>query len=380
MTKANATPGAFLSDDYPNLDFLRSCAVLFVCTSHVLHFFGIGWFWGQRLSVERLGMWGVMIFFVHTCLVLMMSLERQGRNSGFGGFGRMFSSFMIRRCFRIYPLSILAVSTVAFFKLPVAILAPGGGFRAWIPQRPFDIFSNLALIQNLTYRLSILGPLWSLPYEMQMYLLLPIIFVFIASERQALRAFMLWFAGFAVAAVALHKQFSFVPVLYVPCFLPGVLAYCLLKKKLPRMPALLWPLLLAVLTAFAMVDGNRHFLQYWLGALVLGLAIPLFAQFSASWIVEPSRIIARYSYGIYLSHFICIWFAFVYLARYPIALQIGVFLLTFTAAPVILYHAVEEPLIRFGKKVAKRVGSERRSPAHPLESLMEPAELVCSLE
>jgi hypothetical protein len=36
-------------------------------------------------------------------------------------------------------------------------------------------------------------------------------------------------------------------------------------------------------------------------------------------------------------------------------LQIGVFLVTFVGAPVALYHGVEEPVIRVGKRVAKRL-------------------------
>jgi peptidoglycan/LPS O-acetylase OafA/YrhL len=343
---------AACGDDFPNLDFLRAWAVLFVCGSHVLQFFGVRYFWEGRLSVERLGLWGVMIFFVHTCLVLMLSMERQ-RNAT--GFGRMYSSFMVRRCFRIYPLSIIAVLAVVMLKLPVAVISGHGGFWPWVKPSFAEILSNFGLVQNLTGHRTLLGPLWTLPLEVQMYLLLPAIFIFTGSKWPVMRTFALWLFGFALGTLALRGLLAFDLALYFPCFLPGVIAYRLQQKKCPQFPAFLWAAALAGLTVFAITESDRHFSQFWLGALLLGLAIPLFAQFSTPWIVVPSRITARYSYGIYLSHFICIWFAFVYLSKLPIALQTGAFILSFVGAPFLLYHGIEDPLIRVGKMVAKRI-------------------------
>ncbi len=55
-----------------------------------------------------------------------------------------------------------------------------------------ELISNLLLIQNLTYSSSIIGPLWSLPLEVQMYLVLP--FLFLWKKRSFWRLLVLWLA------------------------------------------------------------------------------------------------------------------------------------------------------------------------------------------
>src|SRR4029077_4966072 len=62
------------SADSANLDLLRSAAVILVFVNHLLLFLGLTHA-GEFL--RPLGRWGVQLFFVHSSLVLMMSLERQ---------------------------------------------------------------------------------------------------------------------------------------------------------------------------------------------------------------------------------------------------------------------------------------------------------------
>jgi peptidoglycan/LPS O-acetylase OafA/YrhL len=94
-----------------NLDFLRSFAVLLVVGFHLAKFFN--WRFGN-LRVTDFGLLGVMLFFVHTTLVLMFSLERQSAGRG----ASLFVPFMIRRCFRIYPLAILVVTFAYLLRIP----------------------------------------------------------------------------------------------------------------------------------------------------------------------------------------------------------------------------------------------------------------------
>ena len=61
--------------DLPNLDLLRACAVVSVVAEHALLAFGIQTvgYW----QVRWMGIVGVLLFFLHTTLVLMWSLERR---------------------------------------------------------------------------------------------------------------------------------------------------------------------------------------------------------------------------------------------------------------------------------------------------------------
>ena len=69
-----------------------------------LNFHPVDWYCGRL---------GVLIFFVHTSLVLMLSMERGKLRSK-----ELYLNFYIRRIFRIYPLSIVAVLMVITFELP----------------------------------------------------------------------------------------------------------------------------------------------------------------------------------------------------------------------------------------------------------------------
>lgn len=151
-----------MGKDSANLDVLRASAALFVLFAHLLQFVGIEYVAG--MSVRWLGTMGVFFFFVHTSLVLMMSLERS--QPYYPGW-RQFAAFYLRRAFRIYPLTMFVVGAIALLRIPSGIV----DYRTiqGAPLTAGGVLSNLLLIQNLTLTQSILGPLWSLPIEIQMY-------------------------------------------------------------------------------------------------------------------------------------------------------------------------------------------------------------------
>ena len=333
-----------------NLDFLRAFAVLLVVAGHLLAFFGVLAPVGF-IHVYSLGKLGVVIFFVHTTLVLMQSLEREPDGT----------AFLIRRVFRIYPLAILVVGLIAAFRIPQSIVAAfhfTGGHFEWR-----DIVANLLLVQEFVRRVPLLGPTWSLSYEMEMYLILPFLFYL---ARNTTRAIAIYISGL-VCAYILHytvwaQNYPAISVFayYLPCFIPGIIAYRLLKLRQKKLPAYCWPIF--VLAASLLYTIGISGTVYAICA-ALGFGISRFHQITWKPLVKACHYVAKYSYGIYMTHFFCIYFAFEFSARLPIPVRILTFVVLLLALPIALYHSVEDPMIQFGKRVAAHFSTaDRRTP------------------
>jgi peptidoglycan/LPS O-acetylase OafA/YrhL len=92
----------------------------------------------------------------------------------------------------------------------------------------------------------------------------------------------------------------------------------------------------------------------WFLCLALGLAIPFFREIQSNSVRLFANRIATYSYGIYVSHQFCIWFAMEKLAAQPMALRVGVLIVSLVAVPVLLFHGLEKPMIGIGVRLAAR--------------------------
>jgi peptidoglycan/LPS O-acetylase OafA/YrhL len=333
-----------------NLDFLRAFAVSLVVVGHLVAFFDrLGPYGPIRLVT--LGTLGVLIFFVHTSLVLMQSLERAP--------GAI--PFLVRRVFRIYPLAIVVVGIVIIFHIPQAEIAVHRfiGYKADFG----DMIASLSLTQNFSFRAPILGPTWTLSYELQMYLFLPLLFAAAYSMR---RMWGIYVAVLALGFVARHYSVSPNLAFFAPNFLPGILAYQLLKTGGRKLPAFCWPIFVVLLCLLYTMGGPDGPDKYYALSLVLGLAIPRFAEIRWPALTQTCHYIAKYSYGIYLSHFAIIYFAFQRGANLPVGLQVALFLSLLVAVPVLLYHAIEDPMIRLGKRIAAGRLTAENSSAVPL--------------
>ena len=315
-----------------NLDLMRSAAVLAVFIDHLTLLAGVDVFHGWNL--RWLGVFGVYLFFVHTCLVLMWSLERRPHTL----------DFYVRRVFRIYPLAIITVLITIVFHVPYFdfhLLSFG------------LIFTNLLLIQNLWIHGNVLGVFWSLPLEVDMYLLLPALFIFARKERAIWPFLVFW--GFACAA----SRATYGPEggngLYavIPHFLPGIMAYIGFKRNKPRLPAALFPLLLVLLLAF--FEYHPSVRQGWFVCLALGLLLPQFRDLTNPIVARVSHTIATYSYGIYLLHLFALWFGFVMLKGHSLALRMSVTLSTLAVMSWVSYHFIESPFMHLGSRVANRL-------------------------
>lgn len=348
-------PGASRSES-PNLDFLRAVAVLSVYSAHVLDTLGladvtpysrpdVGWF---------LGRFGVLIFFVHTSLVLMMSLERTelaGRP--------LFSSFYLRRFFRLYPVSMVCVGIVVLFHLPAPLVG-------WFHPDRLTILANLLLCTNLFHKWDVISVLWTLPLEMQMYVLLPVVYLIGKKYRMRGIAF-LWLAAVVGSYMPRSVTGRFMVVPYIPCFMAGVASYFVgFGSRRSRLPFVGWPLTIAAAAGmFFALRSRTHFEGYWIMCLAIGLSAPLFAEMEFPLLRKVSAWIARYSYGIYLTHMYALWTGLIVLKDEPVWVRCAVVVVLSVGAPVVLYKTIEAPMIRVGTRLANRLPRAAKSSVWP---------------
>jgi peptidoglycan/LPS O-acetylase OafA/YrhL len=317
-----------------NLDLLRSVAVLLVLLDHLTRHYHHDR-WGD------LGYFGVLLFFVHTSLVLMYSMQRSHLTGS-----ALVKDFYIRRFFRIYPLSILAVITA----LALHLHADGRGLASGSWPGTSEVLSNLFLIQNLTCAKSIIGPLWSLPLEIQMYLFLP--FIFLWKKRSVVVLLLAWLVCGALGHFpqTVPALAWFTLLLYVPNFLPGIIAFTLPEKRI--LPSYLWPMFVLVLTALFFFFPSRR--MGGITCLLLGFGIPLFKEITLRPLKFVANCLATYSYGIYLGHSFFIWWALTERSSWIL------FWLMWLTVPFALYHAFEHPALEVGRRIAERLSLPRQ--------------------
>lgn len=331
------------------LDGVRAVAVLLVVACHLLFHLNNG---DEAIGYPfaTVGQLGVAIFFVHTALVLLGSLERHDASP---------SAFYVRRIFRIYPLAIIVILTTVPFYLSAHV--PLGGER---------LISNLLLMQNLIDEQPYVGQMWSLPYEVQMYVFLPLIYAVITRARwPVFWVLLLYLVTFAIAWADPGNHFRFritgltAPFLrYVPCFMGGVLAYTL-AGRIPRVLSPAWlAAFLACCIAFApmMVSaGVRETPLMWAVCFVLGCIIPACREMKSKLIAAVAKTIATYSYGVYLTHMVALS-AIDGLMPGPPVVQWSAMLILLVGLPYICYHYIEKRGVAWGARLAERLTRSER--------------------
>jgi peptidoglycan/LPS O-acetylase OafA/YrhL len=153
------------------------------------------------------------MFFVHTGLVFMWSLERKPH----------ILDFYIRRIFRIYPLAVTAVLVTVLFHIPTLHRLNGDYYFERTGAK--NLVSNLLLLDNVIWGRSgpwILGVKWTLPHEVDMYLLMPFLFFFTRCTFVLRPLHSLW------GATVVYDRATFVPenvmfAVCIPIFFPDPL-------------------------------------------------------------------------------------------------------------------------------------------------------------
>lgn len=328
--------------------------------NHALQVFGLSQdptlgTWG----IPFLGLFGVKLFFIHTSLVLMMSLDRLARTAE-----SITVRFYIRRAFRIYPLSVATVLIVTAAHIPTYFQP----HYVWFGAKAF--WANLLLIQNLFRVENIPAPLWSLPFEVQMYVLLPFLYYVVRKiRRNSLAAtgiiclgVISWFLERKLARAAGYPAL----LEYAPWFSMGIAGYTMsrgVRSSLPS-PAYVTGLLLFIASPFLLgrvTSDYRAPYAIWAAGVIFSVTLPYFRDMTNPVCRLTAHIIAKYSYGIYLSHVPILWLAFQKLAGLPLYARVMIFVSLIVAVPAMLYHSIEEPFIRMGSRISERIAQRTRA-------------------
>jgi len=348
-----------------NLDILRTFAVSSVLLQHLIstlvthagfHNIAVIQFTSQ------IGRAGVIAFFVHTSLVLMYSIERLSQSAG-----SVTLRFFLRRFFRIYPLSIFCITLALILHIPSNTWEEAGIITSGV------IVSNLLLVQNLITKTSVLGPLWSLPYEVQMYLVLPALY-YLSLKKRGVMYLCGLLALFCALGFLIAREFGghLNMAAYVPCFLCGVLCYALRDRVRPFIPSMLWPPFVLLLISGYCMANLRRVPKFWVGwifCIVIGLAINAFQESEYRPLNAVAERVALYSYGMYLIHVPVLFLVFVILGLRNLYFGPLLFIVITIVLSILTYHLIESPFIDIGKRLSSR---PRTSPfPHPLHDVRE---------
>jgi len=319
--------------DLPNLDVLRSVAVGLVLVGHI----------NGALSPRHYGTFhgafGVGLFFVHTALVLMWSLERRPQ----------VLDFYVRRVARIYPLAIVVVLIAVATHAKVNAFRDDGSFFLYSAPTVKQTLSHLMLVQNLFSGNFIVYPMWSLPIEMQMYVVLPVLFFFLRKNMALWTLLLFW----ALGAEFAHKAFGPQEInlaVAAPYFLSGLMAYVGFLQRKAVLPG--WSFVVA-LGALLWAGGHAGDWQRgWWACLALGLGLPLFRQLQRGPLTRAGWTIARYSYGIYMTHPFAILLGFYVCRDFGRPVQFAMLVGSLVTFSLAAYHLIEVPGRRLGAKAA----------------------------
>jgi peptidoglycan/LPS O-acetylase OafA/YrhL len=195
----------------------------------------------------------------------------------------------------------------------------------------------------------IVNVVWTLPLEVDMYLLLPGIFAFVYRVLAVWPILTLWLlACLVVMSAGAGGGLTFLSA--IPCFLPGVIAYVGYRRTRPSLSPWLLPGCLFAATFCLLLRPSVP--ACWIFCLALGSALPLFRPFQRSFFTRASHAVAKYSYGIYLAHPFGLLLGCYLLRTHAITLQLLVAALTTGIAAVVSYHLLEAPMIRVGARTA----------------------------
>jgi peptidoglycan/LPS O-acetylase OafA/YrhL len=322
-------------------------------------------------ALGKLGVYGVSIFFVLSGLSMAIAYDRYIKDLRSSGY------FFIRRLFRIWPLLWIAAALVA---LPAQLAG--------------EPFSTRVIVLNLSTLFGFVAPTeyinmgaWSIGNEMVYYTLTPI-FIAAYHGRKALGNLA------TLLTVAIGMVFSFHLMsssatlasqwaLYINPF-DNLFLYCaglaiyynLRDLEINRRWHL--PLLFLTVALFFLYPASGDQISIVTGVNRVGMSLLSVAMVIVfykcpvnlpEWLGDKFEQLGMATYGVYLLHPIIIdWVrrAAHSLNFYNPYLFAFVALVLTIALALALFHLVESPLIRLGKRLTRNPSAARRLPPDQL--------------
>lgn len=303
------------------LDSLRGIAILMVIASHLLP---------PALSLsaappalEAVGRGGVILFFLLSGYLIFGNVRRQRT-----------SVFLRRRLFKILPSYWLSLACIA-------ALDWGLAGTAHYPWRAY--LTNFLMISDFTGDTPVSGVYWTLLIEVKFYLVIALQYAILKDRFLLGIAGALPALGIALFAVRGHGS------LCLACFPAFYVGICIFRAEERgwQAPACLALAAVALATAAGMIvtlpDEGVWSAVYLAGGMLV-FTLFLCYRLGRRWL----GFLGMTSYNNYLYHSLVAGLVFTAIGTGPAAAAIAVAAATCLA--VALYRAVEQPLVRLGRR------------------------------
>jgi peptidoglycan/LPS O-acetylase OafA/YrhL len=194
------------------IDCARGYAVLMVITCHLTYQFPELPYPVHRLTVT--GWYGVELFFLASCVTLLMSWRFETENAGSADT----AMFFVRRFLRIAP-AYYAAAVLYFFLAP-----PSGGFNAWqlAASMTFVNAWHPLLTPTVAGAWSVVPGGWSISVEFTFYMLFPFFALWITTLSRALLTAV---ASIVIGVIANRVEFAVLNGSYEPMAIDNFLFF-----------------------------------------------------------------------------------------------------------------------------------------------------------
>lgn len=345
------------------LDGIRGCAILLVLIYHCVN---ISIFPFNHIT--EIGWTGVDLFFVLSGFLITGILIDTKRNNNF------LITFFFKRALRIFPLYYL--SLLIFFV--VLSLPEINEANKYLDKRHFeDIFYYLTYTQNINFSFNgwgitdILNPFWSLAIEEQFYLVWPLVILLTKNNK-------LLFISIPIIAISLitrnlspDNPFSYVFTLArFDSLAIGSIAAFLIRRDVKFLNKYVLPIFIISICVLAVVVFitksvsimNPHFIRYGYTLFDILFACIIIFIFDKAHIGKLSkmcfdtsflRFFGRYSYGIYVYHWLLYRGVYNYLElKYSLnKIYIIPFLIFVILVSMLSYHLYEKRFLKYKSKI-----------------------------